>query len=263
MNVMPDSIRAVNALPEAQKIAIYKTLLPDWLYIDYGIDPERLMVDGQKVVYIRCPSGSRAFEISVRRRAADTDPMLYLNMADTFNNQLMVLLTVSNNPDAPRFSIDTDLNGNDTQLGTLSRNIPAEIDAMRAGLAPGQVRAGLRRFRHLLPLLEQFIARLGQSLFLIEPLSYHNAIVFERYGFNYVRGYQEMQRIDHEFCPDGELLAHLTPDNPFRPLDAWESVRGRSWAIHDGILGHPYTGFQMYKRLGINAGIGTFSGLRW
>ena len=129
--------------------------------------------------------------------------------------------------------------------------------------APGQVRAGLRVFRQLVPIFEQFVANLGQELFFIEPLSYHNAIIFERYGFNYVRGYQEMMRIDREFCAGGELHAKLTADNPFRQPDAWESVRGRSWAIHDGILGHPYTGFQMYKRLGVHAGVQTFSGLRW
>lgn len=260
---LPDSIRALNSLPEACKLAFYQSLLPDWLLADFDIDPETLTVQGQKVVHIRAPEGSRAFEISVRRHATDIDPMLYLNMADTFNNQLLVLLVVSNNPDAPRYNIDFDLDGNKTQLGTVSRNIPAEKAAMQAGLAPGQVRSGMRIFRRLVPVFEQFVARLGHTMFFIEPLAYHNAIVFERYGFSYLRGYQEMLRIDREFQPGGELHARLTPENPFRQPDAWESVRGRSWAIHDGILGHPFTGFQMYKRLGVEAGIHTFTGQRW
>ncbi len=263
MTALPDSILGINALPEAEKIAIYRALLPEWLFTDYGINRETLTVGGQQVVQIRCPAGSRALEMSVRRRAADIDPMLYLNMVDTFNNQLLVLLVVVNDPDAPRFNTDHDLDGNPTQLGTISRNIPAEIAAMNAGLAPGQVRAGMRVFRGLVPLFESFIARMGHDLFLIEPLAYHNAIIFERYGFNYLRGYQEMLQIDREFHPNGELYARLTPENPFRCPDAWESVRGRSWAIHDGILGHPFTGFQMYKRLGIDAHSNTFSGQRW
>jgi hypothetical protein len=259
----PQSIREINALPDTEKEAIYRTLLPDWLYPTYNIDPETLTVHGQRVVRFRCPAGSRALESIVRRNPADIDPMLYLNMADTFNNQLLVLLVIVNDPDAPRFNIDRDEDGNPTHLGTTSRNIPAEIAAKRAGLAPGQVRQGLRVFRQLVPVFEQFITNMGHDLFFIEPMSYHNAIVFERYGFNYVRGYQEMVNISREFQPGGALHMKLTGSSPFRCLNAWETVRGRSWAIHDGILGHPFTGFQMYKRIGHHAGVNTFPDSKW
>jgi hypothetical protein len=134
---------------------------------------------------------------------------------------------------------------------------------MQAGLAPGQVRAGLRAFRHSVPIFEDFVRNMGLELFLIEPLSYHNAIIFERYGFSYIRGYQEMVKINQEFQPDGTLYQKLNPTNPFRQIDAWKTIRGRSWAIHDGILGHPFTGFQMYKRVGIHAGVNTFSDAQW
>lgn len=261
--IYPTSIRAINALPEDEKGAIYQTLLPEWLYTTYGVDRHTLTVNGQRVVRFRCPVGSRALESIVRRNAADIDPMLYLNMADTFNNQLLVLLVVVNDPDAPRFNIDHDEDGNPTHLGTTTRNIPAEIDAMRAGLAPGQVRQGLRVFRQLVPVFEQFVTNMGHDLFFIEPMSYHNAIVFERYGFSYVRGFQEMQNINREFQPGGAFHMKLGGDNPFRPSDAWQTVRGRSWAIHDGILGHPFTGFQMYKRIGHHAGVNSFPESRW
>lgn len=261
--MFPTSIREINALPDADKEAIYRTLLPEWLYTSYGVDRDTLTVNGQRVVRFRCPSGSRALESIVRRYAADIDPMLYLNMADTFNNQLLVLLVIVNDPSAPRFNIDHDEDGNATHLGTTSRNVHAEIDAMHAGLAPGQVRQGLRVFRQLVPLFDQFIASMGHDLFFIEPMSYHNAIVFERYGFTYVRGYQEMQNIHREFQPGGSLHMKLNPQNPFRQPNACETVRGRSWAIHDGILGHPFTGFQMYKRIGHHFGINTFPDSRW
>lgn len=263
MPPFPNSIRGINNLPEDEKIAIYKTLLPEWLYTQYGVDRETLTVNGQRVVRFRCPEGSRALEIIVRRLPTDYDPMLYLNMADTFNNQLLVLLVNVNDPEAPRFNIDRDEDGNPTHLGTTCRNIEAEIAAMKAGLAPGQIRQGLRVFRQLVPVFEQFILNMEHDLFFIEPLSYHNAIVFERYGFNYVRGYQEMVNIDKQFRPGGDLYQKLTPESPFRHPDAWRSVRGRSWAIHDGILGHPFTGFQMYKRIGVNAGINTFPDSIW
>lgn len=261
--MFPSSIREINDLPEDEKLAIYRTLLPEWLYTKYQIDRETLTHNGKPVVRFRCPPRSRALEISTYRCAADIDPMLYLNMVDTFNNQLLVLLVVVNDPDAPRFNIDRDADGNDTHLGTTSRNLHAEEAAMNAGLAPGQVRAGLRVFRNLVPQFEAFVRNMGHDLFLIEPLAYHNAIIFERFGFNYVRGYKEMVRINAEFQPGGELHARLNPSNPFRQPSAWRTVRGRSWAIHDGILGHPFTGFQMYKRLGITAGITTFPDAEW
>jgi hypothetical protein len=246
-----------------EKQAIYATLLPEWLFTSYGIDRDTFTFDGHPVVIFRCPEGTRAVEVIVRRRASDPDPMLYLNLADTFNNQLLVLLVVVNDPDAPRFSTDVDLHGNPTRFGTASRNKPAEEAAMSAGLAPGQIRAGLRTFRSTVPIFERFVQNLGHDLFLIEPLAYHNAIIFERYGFNYMRGYQEMVSIDTEFRPGGSLYRRLTPTNPFRPPDAWKTIRGRSWAIHDGILGHPFTGFQMYKRIDVQSGKNTFPDAVW
>ncbi len=259
----PSSLRETNNLPVDEKEAIYRTLLPEWLFIDYGIDRDTLSVDGHRVVTFRCPSGSRALEISVRRYATDLDPTLYLNMADTFNNQLLVLLVVVNDPASLRYHTDVDRHGNPTQLGTLGRNLIAEEAAMKAGLAPGQISKGLRVFRELVPQFETFVRNLGHDMFLIEPLAYHNAIIFERYGFNYMRGRQEMTRIHTEFQPGGTLNAKLSEDKIFRPLDAWKTVRGRSWAIHDGILGYPYTGFQMYKRIGQHAGVNTFPDSQW
>lgn len=263
MSRWPGSIREINKLPEAEKEAVYATLLPDWIFRDYHIDPETFAYAGHRVVQFRCPSGSRALELIVRRRATDADPMLYLNMADTFNNQLLVLLIVVNDPYAPRFNTDIDEHGNRTQFGTSGRNIPAEVAAMKAGLAPGQIRRGMRVFKQAVPIFEDFVRNMGHDMFLIEPLAYHNAIVFERYGFAYVRGYREMMEIDKRFHLGGELHRKLDGTTPFRNPQFWKTVRGRSWAIHDGILDHPFTGFQMYKRIGKHAGINTFPDADW
>jgi hypothetical protein len=257
----PASIREINSLPEAEKRAIYQTLIPPWLFDDYQIDPEREGAYAQ--VRYMTPPGSRAMELDVRRNPADPDPLMYMNMADTFNHQLLVLLVVVNDPDAPRFNVDIDQQGNKTNFGTTSRNIPAEIAAKEAGLAPGQVRRGLRAFKRSVPVFENFVTKMGHELFLIEPLAYHNAIIFERYGFSYMRGLKDMKLIHEEFQPNGDLYERLNESNPFRPKSAWNSVRGRAWAIHDGILGHPFTGFQMYKRIGIEAGVSSFPDATW
>lgn len=263
MPEFPDTIRAINALPAEEKEAIYTTLLPDWIFDEYEIDRQTHEFGGHRVVSFICPQGSRAVEITVKDQAMDRDPLFYLHAADTFNNQILVLLLVINDPHAPRFNIDVDEHGNPTYFGTGARNKPAELAAMRAGLAPGQVRHGLRAARLLLPPFETFIQRMGHDMFLIEPMAYHNAIAFERYGFSYMRGLKDMKLIHEEFQPGGVLHNRLTPDNPFRHPDAWKSVRGRSWAIHDGILGHSFTGFQMYRRIGKDSSVNTFPDARW
>lgn len=259
----PDSIRAINDLPLPEKRAIYRTLIPDWVFAQFDIDPDTLTVSGRPVIEFRCPPGSHAVELSVRHHPDALDPALYLHLADTFHNQLAVLLAVVSDPQAPRFDIDRDEDGISTQLGTVGRNIPEEIRALRAGLAPGQVRRGLRVFRTGIPTFELFVKKMGHSMFFIEPLFYHNAIIFERFGFAYSRGLRLMEAIHAGFQPGGALRARLTDETPFRAPDAWKSISGRSWAIHDGILDHPFTDVQMYKRVGERAQVETFPGAVW
>lgn len=253
------SIHQLNRLPETVKEGFYRRLLPQGLLVAYGIDPETLADDqGQRLVTFACPEGTRIVEIDVRPEAGFPDPLLYLELADTRLNQIEVPLFVVNDPKGPRFETDRDWRGERTRFGTLRRNIPAEIQAMEAGLAPGQVRQGLRQTRVLGPLFEDFVQCLGHDYYLMEPLAYHNAILFERLGFNYVQGLQRMHWIHSAFQPGGVLHARLDGSTAFRQPEAWRSVRGRSWAIHDGILGEPWHGIHMYKRIGQPAGVDTF-----
>jgi hypothetical protein len=259
---LPPTIRAVNNLPQGEKEQIYRSILPPWLLHEYFGGATRDDM-GELCMTCICPPGSRSVELSVRRRPDDRDPLLYLQLADNLNNQIIVLLVVVNDPESPRFDTDVDEQGKPTSFGTNGRNIPAEIAAMKYGLSPGQVRTGLRSFRHSIPYFEDFIRNMGHDLVLIEPLAYHNAISFERYGFNYVYGHDEMVRIHQAFLPEGEYYRRLDGSTPFRQADAWRSVRGRSWAIHDGIMGRPFTGFEMVKRIGLRANVETFPNAVW
>lgn len=261
MSTFPSSIREINKLPDAEKWAIYETLIPKRVIqeFDINLDPQR----AQPHLRYVCPAGSRAMEIYIKRNPMDRDPLIYLNIADTFNQQLIVLLVVVNDPYAERFNVDTDQYGNLTNFGTSGRNLAAELAALKAGLAPGQIRRGLRLFREAVPVFEAFIQKMGHDIFMIEPLAYHNAIIFERYGFNYMRGFKDMTLIHEGFLPGGELALRLNSDNPFRQPRFANSIRGRSWAIHDGILGHPFTGFQMYKRVGHHAQVESFPDAKW
>jgi hypothetical protein len=260
----PNSIREINDLPLEKKQAIYQTLIPDWVFPTFGINPQDNTVRGTPVIHKRCPAGSNAVEISIYNVPESTEPVMYLHMGDTFNSQLIVLLVIINDPASPRFNVDVDENGHPNQLGIRGRNIPEERRAMEVGLAPGQVRRGLRIFRTgAIPTFERFVTNMGHELFFVEPLFYHNAIIFEKYGFTYSRGFQKMKMIHQEFQPGRTLHAQLDNATPFRHPDARLTVTGRSWAIHDGVLGESFSGIQMYKHVGRHAGVDTFPDAQW
>lgn len=254
----PQSIRAINDLDREIKQIAYLSLLPDGVLERFGIDPH----DGERVRIV-CPSDTRSVEISVYDHPNAPDPLLYVHMADTLNYQIAILLVVINDPGSPRFNVDITKDGLPTRFGTVRRNIPEEIRALEAGLAPGQVRRGLRLTRQAIPTFEKFIARTGHDMVILEPLTYNNAIVYERYGFAYFQGRRRMEWINEVLRPGGELFDRFDDSNSFRRREAWKSIRGRSWAIHDGILHEPFGDIRMYKRVNHLAGINTFPDGEW
>ena len=256
------SIAQANKLPHEQRLQVYRRLVPLQVLLRFGIDPQSL-ADSEGRSLFECRPGVSSVEISLRHAWNAKDPVLYLQLADTPNNQIEVLLFIVSDPHSERFNTDRLPDGTPTYFGTLARNIEEEARAMEAGLAPGQVRRGLRVIRRLAPVLGHFVASLHHDTYYIQPLAYHNAILFERLGFAYVLGLGRMEWIHKEFAPGGLLFERLDGSTPFRRSGAERCVRGRSWAIHDGILGEPYTGVKMYKRIGIHAGVVTFPHAAW
>jgi len=256
------SIGGINLLPEAEKRAIYTRYIPRQLLERFHLpDPDSKRI--QNFLEFKFAAGSSAIEMSLFHEQRFPDPVLYTHLADSMNGQLYILLYVLNNPDSPRFDVDKMPDGSPTKFGTLSRNLKAESAALEAGLAPGQVRHGLRLLGGAISTFEQFVTFLGQTMYFVEPLYYHNAVIFERYGFAYERGKQFMQQIHEGFQAGGSVRKILDHGSPFRQSGAENSIRLRSWAIHDGILGEPYTNVTMYKRVGLSAGVGTTAGCKW
>jgi hypothetical protein len=107
---------------------------------------------------------------------------------------------------------------------------------LRAGLAPGQIRKGLGLTREVISCLEHFAKILDIKSINLEALFYHNAMVYERCGFTYFEGFKRMQRIHQAFQPGGMLFQKLDSLNPFRQPGFEKTIRGRSWAIHDGVI---------------------------
>jgi hypothetical protein len=259
----PSTISGINRLTQPEKREIYKQIIPPEILDRFQIGPDLLDANGNDLFKLNAPSGSPSAESYLYHQVGFPDPILYGQVTDTLNGQLHVLLYVLNDPDGPRYDVDKMPDGSKTQFGTSQRNIPAEIEAMQAGLSPGQVRRGLRMLKEAMLCFEQFATKLGHDLVFAEPLFYHNAIIFERYGFSYQQGLKLMERIQKGFEPGGDLLAKLDGSTPFRQPEAANSIRLRSWAIHDGILGEPFTDVTAYKHVGSEFHVDTCPNCEW
>lgn len=241
------SVHDINQLPLEDKERAYRQLIPDRIFSLLEIDGETFLnPEQERVVDFISPRQGGFAIIEIRRREQDDDCVFFLEIADTPLAKVEVTFLIVNDPDGSRFAIDRDEEGRRTKFGTVRRNVPEELKAMRAGLAPGQVRKGLRVMGPFIGRAVSFFSQLGQDMFLVEPMGYHNAIAFERRGFGYVRGLKKMERIDQGFREGGELHRRLDGSSPFRQADLARTVRGRSWAIHDGILGEPWRDVEMY-----------------
>lgn len=256
----PSTIGGINKLPDPEKRAIYARYIPEELIKRFDL-PD-LAQDHERLQF-RFAEGSSDVEMRVYHQPDFPDPVLYAHLADNLNGQIQVLLYILNDPTSPRFDVDRMPDGSPTRFGTLKRNIEAEQAALEYGLAPGQVRRGLRLLQPAMAAFEGFITELGHDVYFIQPLYYHNAVIFERYGFAYQVGRRRMEAIHAGFQEGGALRRRLDGSNPFRTPTAADSIRLRSWAIHDGILEEPFTDVTMYKRLEKSADIRTTPGSTW
>jgi hypothetical protein len=258
----PITLSQINRLPGNTKQRLYRNLIPPSLLAEYEIDPITWKGPrGNGHVLLRAEDGKGVAWISARIPPDDSGEFFCLEIADNAFNGVDLNLILLNNPNSEHFGIDYDEAGQPTLFGTLRRNLGEEERAKQSGLAPGQKRSSLGASRLVLENLESFLATLGHRAYFLEPLTYASAWVFERRGFAYVRGHKLMDDIHKEFQPGGALYQALDGRNPFRQPDQWCSVRGRAWAIHDGILevlGARWDKLRMVKQVGQHAGVVTF-----
>lgn len=259
--MQPSTIGGINRLPEEEKRKIYSRVIPQQLLDRFHL-PEVNSIRLQSLLKFDFEPGSTDVEMSLYHELRFPDPILYGHLTDTMNGQIHILLYILNDPDSQRFNVDQMPDGRKTSFGTRMRNLEAEAAALEAGLAPGQVRGGLRMLSDAITAFEKFIESLGHDIYFVEPLYYHNAVIFERYGMAYQMGRRRMESYHTAFSEGGELAA-LLDNSTFRKAEASNSIRLRSWAIHDGILGESFTNVTMYKRIGKAAGISTTPGCFW
>ena len=254
------SLRSINDLDTAEKERIYGSIIPPRLFSLLEIAPETFCgPDGLRRVRIIAPRGMGLLRMEVRQEAAAPRTVFFVDVTDTHYRQIELSFCVIADPAAPRYAVDVDHAGNDNCFASLGRNIPEEVRAMEAGLYPNQAARGLKMFGEFFALFERFVDSLGIDMILAEPLTYDNAVRYERFGFDYLHGRRLMERIDRGFAPDGELTRHLDGSTPFRRRGMERSVHGRSWAIHDGIMDEPWEDVRIYRMIGADAGVKTFT----
>jgi hypothetical protein len=247
------SIREINALPREVVEAVYARLIPTELLARLHIDPVTLRdASGARVVRITAPEDKPWARVEVRSSPDDRDPSLLVDIEMSPLSVPELAFVQITDPQRPRYAIDRDLSGRDTL------NLDEELRAMKDGLAPGQVRPGMRLLPRVLEAMEGFCRLLGQELFLIEPLFYHSAVLYERRGCGYLLGREIMEEIHQAFGDGGAFRAALDGSSPFRQPGAEVTVRGRSWALHDGVGGGAWGGVKMYKAAGRDATVDTF-----
>lgn len=255
------SILAINRLDEPEKELIYSRLLPQRLRDILGLEENSLCNSaGERLVTFIAPEGLSLVRIEARSKPENGVVVFFLELSDTQYHQMELSFCIVRDPNAQRYAVDVDERGANNWFASQGRNIPEELGAMRAGLFPNQTHHGLQLFAPFFPLMERFTDSLGIQMIVAEPLSYDNAIRYEKYGFDYLRGRRLMQEIDCEFRPGGRYFSRLDGSSPFRMPGMERTVHGRSWAIHDGIMDEPWDGVQIYRMVGVHAGINTFPG---
>lgn len=259
---LPVTIKTLNSLPENPKLRLYRTLIPVQVLAEFDINPRTWRnPDKLQQVKLEAEQGSDKVKITAWYGEDTQNEFFYLELADNQYNGIDLNFLIANNPISPKFRTDYDEEGRETLFGTVRRNLAEEEKAMRAGLAPGQVREGLRCSHIVFQHIETFLTMMAHHAFFLEPLTYVSAWIFEKRGFAYSRGHQLMDTIHKEFQPGGELHKALDGSTPFRQPDQWRSVRGRAWAIHDGILqaiDRKWDDLKMIKQVGRHAGVNTF-----
>lgn len=244
---LPSTIAGLNQLPADKKRDIYQNIVPSELLELFNVREDLRDSQGRDLIQLHCPSGSSDVEIALYHSAEAQDPILFGHITDTIHGQLHILLYGMNDVNSTRYDVDRLPDGSKTSFGINHRNLIAEEKAFQAGLAPGQIYRGPHLFKETLLAFECFAASMGHDLFFVEPLYYHVALIFEKYSFLYQSGKRLMTRIEQGFAPNGELIPLLDNSTPFRHPGAAGKIRLRSWAIHDNILGEPFTNVTMYK----------------
>jgi len=104
------SLTQINSLAPAEKESIYRGLIPPRLLSLLQIP---LQGDSAGKVKIIAPEGLSLARIEVRSNPYDRHTVFFLDIAETHYHQMELSFCIINDPAAPRFAVDVDVNGVD------------------------------------------------------------------------------------------------------------------------------------------------------
>lgn len=212
-------------------------LLPDALLKLFGLDrPCATEPSSEGVFRYQLDESHPGLRLEVWPEPNGRDPCYVVEVRFNFLGIPELTWLAANDLRAPRFEVDA-LGRLPLEPSSGLRNITEEIRAMEAGLAPNQVRAGLHLLRHSFKAVDLYCAAVGVNMATIFAMAYHNAVEYQRCGFSLRSGEELMAEIEEGFSPGGRLTRLLDDSTPFRKPEMAETLLGRSWAIHDGIMG--------------------------
>lgn len=240
-----------------------KLLIPGELCAHYGLPPLFQGFETENGVYrLSKTDGRPGLNLEVWPYRSSIDPAFVVRLYFTHLGQIEIAWLCANDLTSKRFNID--------EKGRLPlapssglRNVEEEKAALLYGLAPNQIRKGLHLLRPAIHSIEEYATAVGATLLTIFPMAYHNGIEYEHCGFAYRSGQELMEEIHAGFSPGGALLAQLDGKSVFREPWMALSVRGRSWAVHSGILGNGWYSPEMWKAVGQKNFIETAKGVPW
>lgn len=212
-------------------------LLPDAMLTRFNLArPFRFGTTREEVFALHHSEGHPGLRLEVWPDPECPDPGYVLELKFNFLGIPEIAWIAANDLAAPRFNVDA--------LGRLPlepksglRNVAEEVRAMEWGLAPNQVRSGLHILRESLGAVENYLAALGVNIVTLSAMAYHNAVEYRHLGFMLKSGEELMIGIEEGFAPGGRLSRLLDGSTPFRKPENARTLLGRSWAIHDGLMG--------------------------
>ncbi len=239
----------INVLPSRVREEIYLRLVPDRLLAVVCLD--RHDADGQRghvPVRIAAPDGAAWARVELRAKPDDRDPALLLDIGHVGVRRARAVARADQRSVGRRALPSTA-----TRTVSTPCSAPSAATRSRSGAPwppgspPARCDPGSACWGRCWSRWTTFAGSSGRSSTswsrssITRPSSTSDAAAATSSGASAWR------QIHQGFQPGGDLHRRLDDSSPFRRRGLERTARGRSWAIHDGVLDDPWQGVKMFR----------------